>query len=782
MTTPPVYSLAVALLAAACVNPAPAETADTGTARELLLPEPEVLKRMEAGELSPVGRFLFLPGESGPPAEDEWHYYRSLVWSGNFGIYRAPPPDMEGQWHHNEIEFYFGHRSGRRLIRDQEQEIDLGRWWGRDELQRGRIFYFVLRDGEIRWYGSLNARQLLGSGIVRKLSLPVGPETRKIQVAICLVDTSTHRLIPPQAEAVARARAIAAIAMGRPAWLETELAGRDLRDGGFQMELLRQAVRSNEPGIFESLLERGFTPSRRSAPSLVEMAASIGRSEIAQRALEAGATRIGDEALHLAISYGHDAVVEQLLESGVDIQRRGEDGYTPVYMALNYNRSRWFEELLARGARFDWRDRQLVEMLVTRVWQGQSRIVDRLLAGGLNANLVRDGASLLMVAARHGDWTTAEVLLRHGAEVELGVANGSSPLVVAALEGHAEVVEVLLRGGARVDQRFPQGLSLLHLTTSRGHAKVVDRLLAHGLPMDQADDLGLTALDHALIYGLPEVSQVLIDRGSRIKVSSPLAETLLLAALRDDLVELVELAIEDGFPRDHRFHEHWSLADAAVLYGAEACRRWIEETLGVTPAEGGRLTTPIRDLDERPRLVASPPVDDPRPGETEPRVEVRVRTMVDDEGMTRFAKVLGETAPVLVGAALNLVEGMRFQPLTANGAPARAMVTIPVVFPERTSEILRADEVDTPPQARHQPDLSVRPGLYEAVGRGEVQATFTITETGSVENVRIRFSTHPELARAAMETFPKWFYRPAMQQGRPVAVQLTLTLSVDYTR
>ena len=73
---------------------------------------------------------------------------------------------------------------------------------------------------------------------------------------------------------------------------------------------------------------------------------------------------------------------------------------------------------------------------------------------GLGAAVNRanaDGSTALLFAAMHGHTTTAEALLREGADVDLSDNKNRSPLMWACHGAHRPVVEVLLRYGADIE-------------------------------------------------------------------------------------------------------------------------------------------------------------------------------------------------------------------------------------------------------------------------------------------------------------------------------------------
>jgi ankyrin repeat protein len=59
---------------------------------------------------------------------------------------------------------------------------------------------------------------------------------------------------------------------------------------------------------------------------------------------------LGDNALHCVIVWGDYAAALILIENGIDIQKHGEHGYTPLHQACAFGRKDIVELLLQKGA------------------------------------------------------------------------------------------------------------------------------------------------------------------------------------------------------------------------------------------------------------------------------------------------------------------------------------------------------------------------------------------------------------------------------------------------
>lgn len=181
-----------------------------------------------------------------------------------------------------------------------------------------------------------------------------------------------------------------------------------------------------------------------------------------------------------AAENGEIETVRSLLQQGVNIHARNEDGETPLYLAAEAGHADIVTLLLDAGAQINARD--------------------------------KDGKTPLHLAAQMGHAEVVAILLEEKREAEINARdkNGGTPLHLAAAAGYAEIVTMLLAGGAKVDAENNDRQTPLHQATQNA----VDPLLARGVDINARDSKGQTVLHRASrLNGLPMV-QHLFARGA----------------------------------------------------------------------------------------------------------------------------------------------------------------------------------------------------------------------------------------------------------------------------
>uniref|UniRef100_A0A8C8S0W8 Ankyrin repeat domain 24 n=1 Tax=Pelusios castaneus TaxID=367368 RepID=A0A8C8S0W8_9SAUR len=190
-------------------------------------------------------------------------------------------------------------------------------------------------------------------------------------------------------------------------------------DWGKNDEKLLQAVDYNDPEKVTSLLLRkGLVPTKLDSEgtgpeSLSPLA--LGMTGVTVLSLSLS----GYNALHLAAKHGHPHCVSKLLQvtqpntsdGGLELDKEGCDGSTPLILAAKMSHSELCRYLLRRGAAVNSRDQQ--------------------------------GRTALMLACENGSVETVEVLIHAGARVNMVDARGQDAARYSLATGNALIQHYL---------------------------------------------------------------------------------------------------------------------------------------------------------------------------------------------------------------------------------------------------------------------------------------------------------------------------------------------------
>ncbi|KAK6526495.1 hypothetical protein TWF694_005078 [Orbilia ellipsospora] len=183
--------------------------------------------------------------------------------------------------------------------------------------------------------------------------------------------------------------------------------------------------------------------------------------------------------LTIASSQGHTAVVEFLLKRGVDIFAKDAGGWT----ALDESAPAGFEvvsELLIKHNPEILKsvDKDNHTALHHTASQNFPACIEVLLRNGIDhrTRTSRNERTAFYKAVKSGNLEVVELFLKYGTEVAIEDSRGWTPLHIAAYYGFVEIGELLLDHGADVNLG-PGGYTPLHIAVLREHTEFVEFLL-----------------------------------------------------------------------------------------------------------------------------------------------------------------------------------------------------------------------------------------------------------------------------------------------------------------
>lgn len=111
-----------------------------------------------------------------------------------------------------------------------------------------------------------------------------------------------------------------------------------------------------------------------------------------------------------------------------------------------------------------------------------------------------------------------QLLLQHGADVNIPDDTHSMPLHLASSKGSVETVHLLIQHGANVNAQNGNKSTPLHLAASSRlvlEGTIVRLLLRHGANLDVKDNEGRTPLEIATAAGNSWIAKLLSDYHAR---------------------------------------------------------------------------------------------------------------------------------------------------------------------------------------------------------------------------------------------------------------------------
>lgn len=334
------------------------------------------------------------------------------------------------------------------------------------------------------------------------------------------------------------------------------------------------------------------------------------------------------QCLYVAASRGHDKVVKQLLDAGVDVNAQGGKNGTalqvaalegryevasvlighkadmnitckrygvPLSAAAEKGHLRTLQILLDNGANVNGRGGWYSHPLTSAVVGKNLQIVEMLLSNGADVNALggRHGCPL-MAAAYMGMLDLIRLLVNRGARVNDENDKGSDALYAACMAGNIGAVRLLLDLGADINARGGKHRNALNAASAEGHLNIVRHLLEAGADVDFFDEHYGNSVQVAAFAGYKEIVRVLAEAGVDVNASGGDRGTALVAAAQNGHLEVVSLLFELGVPSGNTYE-----MDNAIMVAARRGHIKVVEAL----IDAGAVMDDIGTLSTYPRCT-----------------------------------------------------------------------------------------------------------------------------------------------------------------------------------
>ena len=200
---------------------------------------------------------------------------------------------------------------------------------------------------------------------------------------------------------------------------------------------------------------------------------------------------MGKTPLHWAARLSNDEAIDMLIEAGADIDAVGHDGTTPLYDALCgpvVSRTTCIRMIQA-GSDVNHITPYGKSPLTIAVGSSSCvPVIDILLDAGSNVHHVSNGLHLLQIAAKNSTRFVCEELLRAGVDVDAQTPIGQTAVMTAVRHNNHSVLELLIYHGAQLNIPTFVGFSIVDYAAFYGDIEtmqILERACIEGLRMDK---------------------------------------------------------------------------------------------------------------------------------------------------------------------------------------------------------------------------------------------------------------------------------------------------------
>ena len=225
---------------------------------------------------------------------------------------------------------------------------------------------------------------------------------------------------------------------------------------------------------------------------------TIGPALILKKRSTLQNSRPNCSTLHQAAVFNAEQI-QQLFDAGQRLDQLDNDGNTPLWVAVRFDRPDGVGELLKLGAKPDVGGRDTDTPLLVGTFEGiaRTRIVEQLIAGGadVNATSKRYKKTPLHYAVSSSRLETVKLLLNSGADVNARSSSGDTPLQSAVIKGNTPILDLLLASGADPELRNASGFRPIdQLNVAQNPTQIQAVFRAHGADDQRRPELFAAAI------------------------------------------------------------------------------------------------------------------------------------------------------------------------------------------------------------------------------------------------------------------------------------------------
>ena len=285
-----------------------------------------------------------------------------------------------------------------------------------------------------------------------------------------------------------------------------------------------------------------------------------------------------------AIRAGLVDKVEEMIDSGRDVNQPSQNGFTLLHYAVHFmekqerlrSAMRMVNMLIEKGADVNSEANGGLTPLHIAAARDNIHLIRLLIEKGADKNKeTAVGDTPLIVAAKRDNKDAIKALIDGGVDINHRNNNGETPVFLVSRGLHAalspsqsyRVLRLLIDSGADIQIENNQGISPLWIATLKGNLNLVYLLLEAGADLESFNAEGRTPLAKAAETGKPRTVELLWDYGAEIESQDNEQNTPLMLAANNGHKDVVKFLIEKDAFVNHKNEEELTAIDLAQREG-----------------------------------------------------------------------------------------------------------------------------------------------------------------------------------------------------------------------
>lgn len=213
--------------------------------------------------------------------------------------------------------------------------------------------------------------------------------------------------------------------------------------------------------------------------------------------------KAANTALLFAADYGHEDIVQILLDAEASIEIKDAQGRTPLTLAAKKGYGAIVKMLANAGAAISIRDNADRTPLIWAASLGHESSTLALIDAGVNPEATDgDGRTPLSLAAKNGHGAVVKILVNAGAKVNASDKTSRTPLSWAARNGHESPTLTLVDAGADLETKDEESRTPLFWAAKNKQSNIVNLLIEKGANTDATDGFGQSPWEFAAEKGI----------------------------------------------------------------------------------------------------------------------------------------------------------------------------------------------------------------------------------------------------------------------------------------